>query len=78
MGGVLVRTRGCLECHRLGEQGPRAGVDLYGAGRHLSAEAIERLLLYPQEVNPEATMPQPTLTRAEAQTIADFLARPGR
>ena len=49
-GGMLVRTRGCLECHRLGEQGPRAGVDLYGIGRHLSAETIERLLLRPPEV----------------------------
>jgi hypothetical protein len=74
-GGVLVRTRGCLECHRLGVQGPRAGVDLYAVGRHMSAETIERLLLDPREVNPEATMPQPALTRAEALVIAKFLAR---
>jgi len=74
-GGVLVRTRGCLACHRLGEEGPRAGVDLNGAGRHLSAWTIERFLLQPQAVNPEATMPRPALSPAEAQTIADFLAR---
>ncbi len=74
-GGVLVRTRGCLECHRFGEQGPRAGVDLYGVGRHLNAETIERLLRDPQGVNPGATMPGPDLTRAEALTIAEFLSR---
>jgi hypothetical protein len=74
-GGMLVRTRGCLECHRFGDQGARAGVDLYGVGRHLSPETIERLLLHPQEVNPDAIMPQPALTRAEALTIAKFLGR---
>jgi hypothetical protein len=74
-GGILVRTRGCLECHRLGEQGARDGVNLQGVGRRLNAEAIERLLLDPHEINTEASMLRPPLTRAEVASIADFLAQ---
>ena len=74
-GGALVRARGCLACHRLGEEGARAGVDLSRAGRRYGAESIERLLRHPRQVNPDATMPDPQLTRAEALIIADFLAR---
>ena len=73
-GGILVRTRGCLECHHLGDQGARNGVDLSGVGRRLNAEAIERLLLDPHDVNTEAAMLRPPLTRAEVTAIAEFLA----
>ena len=72
-GGILVRTRGCLECHRLSEQGARGGVDLSGVGRRLNAEAIERILLDPQGFNPQATMLRPPLTRAEVIAITEFL-----
>jgi len=74
-GGVLVRTRGCLACHTLGEQGARGGVDLSRVGRRLNAEALERLLLHPRDVNPEATMPSPPITPGEALAIADYLSR---
>ena len=74
-GGVLVRTRGCLDCHRFGDQGSRNGVDLSRVGRRLDAETLDRLLRHPREVNPEATMPAPPLTRDEAFTIATFLFR---
>lgn len=74
-GAVLVRTRGCLECHRFGDQGSRSGVDLSRVGHRMDAEAIDRLLRHPREVNPEASMPAPDLTRDEAFATAAFLAR---
>jgi hypothetical protein len=74
-GGVLVRTRGCLACHILGEQGDRGGVDLSRVGRRLNAEALERLLLHPRDVNPEATMPGPPITPGEALAIAEYLSQ---
>lgn len=74
-GGVLVRTRGCLACHTLGEQGGRGGVDLSRVGRRLNAEALERLLLHPRDVNPEATMPSPPLTPGEALAVAEYLSQ---
>ena len=73
-GSMLVRAHGCLECHRLGGEGHPGGVDLYNVGRRLNAEAIERLLQHPREINPEATMPTPPLTRGEALAIAEFLS----
>ena len=74
-GGILVQTRGCLECHRLGDRGARNGVDLSTVGRRLNAAAIERLLLDPHGVNTEATMLRAPLTRAEVLSIAEFLSR---
>lgn len=74
-GGELLRSRGCLDCHRLGEKGNPRGVDLYNVGRHLDDAAIERLLRHPQDVNPGATMPSPFLTRWEALAIAAFISR---
>jgi hypothetical protein len=74
-GGILVQTRGCLECHRLGDRGARNGVDLSTVGRRLNAVAIERLLRDPHGVNTEARMLRPPLTKAEVSAIADFLAR---
>jgi hypothetical protein len=74
-GGFLVRTRGCLRCHSLGEQGARGGPDLSNVGRRLNAEAIERLLMHPRDVNPDATMPDPPLTRGEVLAIAEYLSQ---
>jgi len=74
-GGILVQTRGCLECHRLGDRGARSGLDLSGVGRRLNAVAIERLLKDPHGVNTEASMLRPPLTKAEVTAIAEFLAR---
>lgn len=76
LGGVLVRTRGCLECHRVGEQGTQHGVGLYNVGRRLTAEDIGRRLADPKAADPAATMITPALTRAEALVIAEFLSRP--
>lgn len=50
-------------------------MDLSRVGRRLDAETIERLLRQPREVNPDATMPTPPLTRDEAFSIAAFLSR---
>ena len=74
-GGILIQTRGCLECHRLGDRGARNGLDLSRVGRRLNAIAIERLLMDPHGVNTEATMLRPPLTQAEVSAIADFLVQ---
>ena len=49
--------------------------DLSNVGHRLNAEAIERLLLHPRDVNPEASMPDPPLTRGEALAIAEYLSQ---
>ena len=60
-GDELLRSRGCVNCHRLGEEGNPDARDL---------------LRNPQDVNPGATMPSQPLTRWEAVAIAEFLSRP--
>ena len=75
-GDELLRSLGCVNCHRLGEKGNPGPRDLYSVGRHMDDAAIERLLRHPQDVNPGATMPSQSFTRWEALAIAEFLSRP--
>ncbi len=74
-GEVLLRSVGCLACHRFGELGnsndlPFAGPDLTNVGQRRSAEWLLTWLTDPQRLNADHRMPVFSLTDEERQMIA--------
>jgi cbb3-type cytochrome oxidase cytochrome c subunit len=79
-GLTLVRSLGCLACHKLGdlgECGPYGGGDLSKIGAKRTADWIYTWLFQPDRINPERTMPQFELTPTERSQIAIALAQLG-
>ena len=72
-GATLFQESGCFACHQLSGTGGEVGPDLTHVGSRLSQDMIERILTDPQAVNPEATMPVPSLSGAERDEIVKFL-----
>ncbi|MCA9053150.1 MAG: hypothetical protein KDA75_04900, partial [Planctomycetaceae bacterium] len=79
-GLTLVRSLGCLACHKLGEEGsssPYGGGDLSHVGGKRTADWLYTWLLQPDRINPERTMPHFKLSPIERSHIAASLARLG-
>lgn len=73
-GELLLRSVGCLACHRLGELGnsnelPFAGPDLTQIGQRRSAAWLLTWLTNPQRINADHRMPIFSLTDEERQSI---------
>ena len=73
-GELLLRSVGCLACHRLGELGnsnelPFAGPDLTSIGQRRSAAWLLTWLSDPKRLNADHRMPVFTLTDEERQLI---------
>jgi nitric oxide reductase subunit C len=73
-GALLYQEKGCFACHKLYGTGGELGPDLTHAGSRLTYETIERVLTDPRSVNPQGTMPPPTLSHEERDQLAGFLA----
>ena len=74
-GAALFKTKGCIGCHQLGRVGGTAGPELDHVGAGFDRETIKQLTLDPKSVNAAATMPKLGLSEAEADALADFLAK---
>jgi ubiquinol-cytochrome c reductase cytochrome b subunit len=76
-GILIIINRECLECHTIGGVGAREGPDLSGVGGRLGADAIERRITNPNDVQEDAMMPAfgGTLAPGEIRAIAEWLAR---
>lgn len=68
-GETLFKEKGCLDCHRLGDQGGDFGPPLDGVGTRQSSEQLRQFLL-----NPPPAMQFLKLTAGEAEALAAFLA----
>jgi mono/diheme cytochrome c family protein len=79
-GDLLLRSVGCLACHRageLGESGPYGGGDLSRIGAKRSRDWLHTYLGDPGRLNPHARMPAFKLSTAERAQLAGELARLG-
>jgi len=77
-GERLVRTRGCLACHRVGElgqNGPFGGGDLSHVGDRKSPEWIHTWLAHPERLNPDHRMPVFSLSKDERRQLTAYLSR---
>ena len=71
---LFFQTKGCMNCHALHGVGGKFGPELDTIGRKLSVEQIERYILNPKSVNPNAKMPaQGGLSDRERDEVAKFL-----
>jgi cbb3-type cytochrome oxidase cytochrome c subunit len=76
-GARLLRTVGCLACHRaggLGAAGLFGGGDLTAIARKRPADFFARWLTRPEELNPDHRMPVFALTGQETADLAAYLA----
>jgi mono/diheme cytochrome c family protein len=76
-GERLVRTIGCLACHRvgaLGRDGPWDGGDLSDVGARRSPEWLAHWLAHPEQLNPDHRMPVFKLGDDERRQIAVALS----
>ena len=73
---MMVLNRSCLGCHLVDGVGGKEGPDLSHAGQKYDAASIERRIINPVDVKPDAEMPAfaGKLTRAEVLAIAAWLA----
>jgi len=76
-GAALFKEHNCFDCHQLGGIGGDSGPALDEIGRIRDKETIKRIILNPQEVNPDAQMPAFDLPQDQIEQIADFLSRQG-
>lgn len=79
-GLTLVRSVGCLACHKLGElgaTGPYGGGDLSHIGAKRTADWLNTWLATPDRINPERQMPLVKLSPTERSVIAAALAELG-
>ena len=80
-GETLVRSLGCLACHKFGEAGePSAfgGGDLAQVEKRRSAEWVFTWLSDPQKLNRDHRMPVFQLSNNEKRQLALALAKPGK
>jgi mono/diheme cytochrome c family protein len=79
-GLTLIRSVGCLACHKVGElgsSGPFGGGDLSHIGAKRTVDWLYTWLSTPDRINPERTMPVIKLSPAERSLIAAELAKLG-
>lgn len=74
-GAALFKENGCFDCHKLAGNGGDTGPALDNVGLKLGEETIEEIILHPQTVNSNATMPAFDLPQKDVEEIARFLAR---
>jgi len=65
----------CMDCHSLKGSGGSLAPDLDRIGEKYDAAAISLYITDPRSVDPASVMPAQTISRDEAQAIADFLAK---
>ena len=53
----IIKSQGCLGCHRIAGSGGTFGPALDGVGKRLSAKQIRTKLLDPKSSNPNSAMP---------------------
>jgi nitric oxide reductase subunit C len=74
-GAALFKENNCFDCHMLAGTGGTSGPALDDVGLRLGKETIEEIILHPQSVNPNATMPAFDLPQSDVEAIAEFLAK---
>lgn len=74
-GAALFKENGCFDCHKLGGTGGDSGPALDNVGQRLGEETIGKIILNPESVNPNATMPAFNLSQSDVKAIAEFLAK---
>jgi len=76
-GELLVRSTGCLACHRVGEHGrtgPFSGGDLSNVGHKRSPDWLFTWLAKPDRLNRDHRMPVFSLSAKERRQIARYLS----
>lgn len=70
------QTKGCMRCHRLGDEGSEygPGPNLTMVGFRKSSAWIARWLANPHDWNPKTLMPNLHLTTQQISDLADFLS----
>lgn len=76
-GRRLFETRGCLGCHRIGDEGNRHAPNLSRVGEKVRYEYLANWVAAPHEVDPETEMPFLNLQREDAAKIAAYLSTLG-
>lgn len=74
-GAALFKEQGCFDCHQLAGTGGTSGPALDEVGLRLGEEMIEEIIVNPQKVNPNATMPAFDIPQEQVEAIAEFLAK---
>jgi ubiquinol-cytochrome c reductase cytochrome b subunit len=74
---MILINRECLSCHKIDGAGGTEGPDLSAIGRKLDAATIEKRIIDPTSVQPDAMMPPlgDVLSPEEIASIARFLAK---
>ncbi|HZE89696.1 MAG TPA: cytochrome c [Verrucomicrobiae bacterium] len=73
-GRVLMERKRCVRCHRISGTGGQVGPDLTVVARRRSLEWMRSYLDEPRAVDPNARMPQPTLTAEQRDALLAYLA----
>lgn len=75
VGAASFKAQGCFQCHRLQGAGSGEGPALDDVGSRMSPALIKKIIVDPQSVYPDATMPgYPDIPAAEVDSLAAFLA----
>lgn len=73
-GAALFQEKGCFACHRVYDTGGLFGPELTHVGSRLTYDRIEKILIDPRSVKPDAKMPPTGLSHDETDAVARFLA----
>jgi cytochrome c2 len=73
-GNEVFSKSGCLNCHKIGDEGGNIGPDLSKIGQKLTVEQLTAWIPNPKAVKPDAKMPPQNVSGEDLKNLAMYLA----
>jgi cytochrome c2 len=74
MGNEVFTTFGCMNCHKVGDEGGAIGPNLTTIGQSMTFDELKAFIKDPKSIKPNTTMPTPSLTDEQVQAVARYLS----